>query len=425
MKKYLFYISMTLILLASCERNQVIPIEEQLILQKKSITVPTEGGTFSVDYKAISVVSYTIPEGSGWIIPDSDATKNTSPYSSGSLSFGVYSSDTLSPRTGYIYLHCQEDTDTVTVSQNMKEFLSLPQKEITIDPEGGIFSVEVLTNTTTISFSCPDEWISLLIESGVENPELIEQNKYLVKFEAEAGSVDSERSSEIYFIYGKGRDTLVVNQPIKEQLVLNPDNIEADASGGTFSIELGHNVDYTVSVPEGADWVSIPATQNSSYVREKISIVLERNNDTQTRECTISFRSEDEDLSADLQISQKGISVNYLNFMGMENPGWYSFTPGAEFTIEYEKFVSQYAVTNRNGIGGFRIVSGENYFVMEGIDKDLVVGNTFTIQTLQNFLSNFNRNETGTYVLEKVSEEDGTMWLFDHQKDQGMIVKNK
>jgi hypothetical protein len=62
---------------------------------------------------------------------------------------------------------------------------------------------------------------------------------------------------------------------------------------------------------------------------------------------------------------------------------------------------------------------------MEGIDKEPIVGNTLSIQTLQNFLSSFNRNETGTYVIEKVSEEDGTMWLFNHQKEQGMIVKNK
>ena len=62
MNKKLFYIAMTLVLLVSCEKNQVIPIEEYLSLQKKSITVPTEGGTFDVEYKAISDVTFTIPE---------------------------------------------------------------------------------------------------------------------------------------------------------------------------------------------------------------------------------------------------------------------------------------------------------------------------------------------------------------------------
>lgn len=425
MNKKLFYIAMTLVLLVSCEKNQVIPIEEYLSLQKKSITVPTEGGTFDVEYKAISDVTFTIPEDSKWIELETDGgTKNTSPYHSGRLTFGVHTTETSGPRVGYIYLHCQEDTDTVSVHQNMQEFLTLPEKEITIDPNGGAFSIEVETNVT-ISFQIADEWISLQNGEGIQNPELIEGNRYLVKFNAEKGSVESDRTANIYFIYGKDRDTLVINQPQREELVVSPDKIEADAFGGTYTVELGHNVDYTVSIPENIDWISIPATQTANYVREKISLEIERNMETQPRECTILFRSSDETLSAQLLISQKGVSENFATFMEMNNLGWYSFAPGAEFTIEYEKFVSQYAITNRGGVGGFRIVSGSNYFIMEGIDKEPIVGNTLSIQTLQNFLSSFNRNETGTYVIEKVSEEDGTMWLFNHQKEQGMIVKNK
>jgi hypothetical protein len=51
MNKKLFYIAMTLVLLVSCEKNQVIPIEEYLSLQKKSITVPTEGGHLMLNTK--------------------------------------------------------------------------------------------------------------------------------------------------------------------------------------------------------------------------------------------------------------------------------------------------------------------------------------------------------------------------------------
>lgn len=412
----------TLILLTSCEEDKVIPLEEYIILNTKSVSVPQNGSEFNVSFKAISNVTFTIDENSQWILPESEL-KSTNPYNQNSFKFGVQSSCTEGVRTGYIYLHCEQDTDTVTVTQAMKEYLTLEQKEITVDSKGETFTVRLSTNTT-FSFKIDEgsDWIKSTDSQIDDNPET--HTKELV-FNAEQGDVESSREGYIYFMHGVAKDTLFVFQDQRDELILSEDRIVTDAIGGTFSILLGHNTGYTITIPQEVDWINIPATQSGAYTNEEIVIEISKNTSSESRECTLTFTSSDGNLSDHIEIYQSGISPHYADFMALDTPGWYRYTTGEEFVIEYRKYTSQYAYVNNNGKIGFRIVSGENYMLIEGLDEEIVTGNIYSISSVQNYISSFSRSSVDNYQVEKVDADQGTIWLFDHRNEQGMIIKNK
>ena len=92
----------------------------------------------------------------------------------------------------------------------------------------------------------------------------------------------------------KGQEVVV---PETELTILTP-SVEVEAAGGNFTIEVSANVEYTVTVTEGAEWL----TKSSD-----LGFTAAENTSTESRTATITVSGGDK--TATLTVTQKGKEV--------------------------------------------------------------------------------------------------------------------
>lgn len=423
MKKNFLYTIITLFLLTACEKEQVIPIEDYLILQTKTISVSENGGTFDIYYRSIpKEVTYSIPEDSRWITPATESKSNSNDiYIRGSLTFNAQIGSETESKQGYIFVKSGEDTDTVTVIQKMREFVRFDESEVSIPEEGGEIVINIYHNVNfTLSIDQESDWLKLVsIEDKNEN-----HDYSILTLKGDIGSVESDRTGYVHFLYGNKKETLTVTQGQLESLVVDPSLAQIDFRGGIINATLSHNIPYNITIPEDINWVRRGAAQSGEFITETISFEIDPNETSSSRECTITFSSEDEKLNGILQIIQSGITEHYVNFIECTTPGWYSNATDNKFEIKYERFISQYGYNEQNGTCSFRIFSGNNFFIAYGYNNDVEEQELYNLTIRQNYIETDYPSQQ-EYSVEKVSSEEGLIWFYDHIGQQGIIVKNK
>ncbi len=130
------------------------------------------------------------------------------------------------------------------------------------------------------SVSTSDSWINVSPSSGKAGQEC------LVTVTLDKNETYDSRSGKItIFVQGTGFD-INVTQAQKNALILSDTTIEIAQEGGSFEIEVQHNIDYTVSIEEGCDWIQQATSR--ALTSSKINFVASENDSNSSRSAVIT-----------------------------------------------------------------------------------------------------------------------------------------
>ena len=127
------------------------------------------------------------------------------------------------------------------------------------------------------------EWCSIPSESG-------EKGTFTLAVAVTANETYDERVAVILLRCEDVQRTIVVTQKQKDALLLSPGRVELSHLGGSFTIEVNTNVDFTLSFPDGAyQWLRMVETKG--LIPNRITIVADPNTDLTPRQALLTVNS--------------------------------------------------------------------------------------------------------------------------------------
>ena len=157
-----------------------------------------------------------------------------------------------------------------------------------------LFSSDAGTVTVELESSYPwtvkgindraDEWISWSPEKG-------KRGTATVEITVPENNTYDERSATLVFKSVWKERTIVVTQKQLNALLVSADKVELDKDGGSFAIEVQHNVNFTVNVdPASASWLS--QTKTKGLESHTVSFTAAANDGVEKRHGTVTFTSD-------------------------------------------------------------------------------------------------------------------------------------
>lgn len=220
-------------------------------------------------------------------------------------------------RNSKVTITCGDAVEYVTVTQKQKDAILLTSGKVEVKREGEEFTVEVKANVSFTSEVSEEDrdWLRLVTQTRAFSTSVL-------KFAASENVSDEKREGAITFKSGDLLETVTVYQAGSiPTIVLNETNYKIPAEGQDITIELQSNVEYTIQLPAGVDWIrEKPATKGMS---------------TYTHHFTVDANDEDTSRRAEIVFtSKKGVSdsvriVQYSSHPSME-PVEFAAFPGAE-----------------------------------------------------------------------------------------------
>lgn len=230
---------------------------DTIVVGEKEIMIGEWGGIFSIGIRDGLDYAITIPEGVDWIHADENQDPN-----SYWRNYRVDDNQTYESRTAEIVVTNRRNNkfEIVTVTQVPRNEIEPERYTYYIENDGGLITFEAKM-VGTLSVEIPEEcksWISYIEPTRAMHSETIQ----LEIAPLEAGK---ERNGDV-IIYSENingskngcwisirqTDTIVINE--KEYLM--PD------WGGWFSIGVRDDLDYTITIPEGVDWIHAGENQD-------------------------------------------------------------------------------------------------------------------------------------------------------------------
>lgn len=114
-----------------------------------------------------------------------------------------------------------------------------------------------------------------------------------------------EREAAYTFTCGKLNRTIIVTQKQKDALIISSSKIVAPESGGNYTIEVQHNIPYTVVIDDKSNsWIKISGGNTKGLSNNVFSIMVSENEDISKRSGRITVKNDKKD--EDILIYQNG-----------------------------------------------------------------------------------------------------------------------
>ena len=296
------------------ERNATIQIKAgsetaSLVVtqkQKDALTVTAAkneieaaGGTFSIEVKANISFTYEIAEScKDWL-----TYTETKALKISTLNFSVAQNTSEQKREGSVTIKSSLGEEVIKVYQAAAQpapAITLTKNDYAVKAEGETITVEVKSNVdvaVAIADSAKD-WIKASATKAMST------NTYCFDILANEG-VESRYGEILFTNTANGlSEKVTVTQMQKDALVVARDSYQIPRIGGGIEIEVGHNVEYTVSIDQ--DWVANwGVTSTKAYTTDVILFYVSILPDGEPdREATITFTSSDGSIKQEIIVKQ-------------------------------------------------------------------------------------------------------------------------
>lgn len=262
-----------------------------IILTKNDYAVKAEGETIQVEVKSNVDVAVEIPESSSWIKASTTKAMSTNTYY-----FDVAANSTYESRTGEIRFTNKANnlSEKVTVTQVQKNALVVAQNSYSVSNKGGSIEISVSHNVD-FDIQIADSWVTRAETKAYVTDKLV----FNV---AENGTYDNRETRITFTSKDKSiTQEVKVLQSQLNALILSETEKTFSSDGGTFEIEVNHNVDFDVVMPS-ANWISAVETKALQSTVKKFSVAKSEEHDARTAEIVI--RSKDGTLSGKVTVTQ-------------------------------------------------------------------------------------------------------------------------
>ena len=264
-------------------------------------TLQKDGGSTTFSFNApqawsVSVTETTATRSASWlkVHPTSGAAGDAT------ITITAEPNATGETRTAEVTIRSGSQTETVTVTQDYSNFITLEQREIVAGSEEQTVTLDI-TSTMEYEVLIPDsvDWIT---DGG--NTRAVTTRSHTLTIAA--NSSYDPRQTEVVF---RGKtdatlaDTVKVYQAYKGAIVVAKNEYEVDAVGGALDFKVQTNLDLEVTV--SADWIKQVQGRTRGLVEKDLFFDISPNeSDSVGREATITIKGKDTGISQDILVRQ-------------------------------------------------------------------------------------------------------------------------
>ena len=260
MKKIVFPIFAAL-LFFSCGQEPVV-VDQPSSRDSVKLTsasnpvVGSEGGSVSVSFTA----------GGDWTVaPSNDraAWLTISPESgsAGTATVTVTAdpNDTPDERSATLRIKSGTASASVTLTQKQKNALTQTPSKTQFGEEGGSFTIEVKANVE-YTFEIGASWIHQSTTKALTTK--------TTTFTVDPNEDTRKREGTVTIKSSLGSETVTVYQEAASpSIILSAESVPMKAEGGSFTVDVNTNVDVTMAITAGGDWLSEVSTKAMSTHR--------------------------------------------------------------------------------------------------------------------------------------------------------------
>ena len=256
-----------------------------------SVVIESSGGSATISFDA---------SGEWTIAPANDRAPwlsiqpGSGPAGKASVSVTAEPNDTPDDRTAALRIKCGTATASVTVTQKQKDALTQTPSKTQFSAEGGTFTVEVKSNIE-YSFETDSDWIR---QSGTKA-----LKTKTTTFVVDPNEDTRKREGVVTVKSALGSETITIYQEASApSIILSADNVPVKTEGGTFTVDINTNVDVTMAITAGSDWLSEVGTKAMST--HSYTFEAAPNEGTDPREGKISFKNTANGIEATVTVTQ-------------------------------------------------------------------------------------------------------------------------
>lgn len=189
---------------------------------------------------------------------------------------------------------CEPQAETVDPK------VEVSQNEITSESAGDTYDITVTSNVAwNAQIANQDTWVVVKPASG-------EAGETPVTVTVKKNNSDQPRETSISFVGETSTATVAVKQFAKDVVTIDKKAFEVTPAGGSDAVKVTANTEWTATVSEGADWVTVaPATGAAGETTATVTVAA--NATAQAREAKVTFTAGD--AKAEYTISQEAVSV--------------------------------------------------------------------------------------------------------------------
>ena len=329
-------------------------------------------------------------------------------------------------------------------AQKVAPKVEVSQNEITSESAGETYDITVTSNVAwNAQIANKDTWVTVKPASG-------QAGETAVKVTVKKNNSDAQRETSITFTGETATATVAVKQFGKDVVTIDKNAYEVTPAGGSDAVKVTANTDWTATVSEGADWVTVaPATGAAGETTATVTVAA--NETAAARTAKVTFTAGD--AKAEYTISQEAVSVT-LSKSSIADAGEgkteaINVTANAAWTAASNaEWVSIAPATGAAGVTEVAVTVAENsteaareakvtFTINENVTAELTVTQAFVAQagkvTIQ--VTNITASKatvtctpdplTGfTYYYECIPKEEADILLPTDEEKMNYLVQN-
>lgn len=304
-----------------------------IVLSQSEYAVKAEGETIQVEVRSNVNVTATIKSGADWV-----SEVSTKAMSTNTFYYAVAANESYDSRVAEIEFTNTENglSEKVTITQVQKDAIVVAKNSYNVDNKGGNIEIEVAHNVD-FDVEIADSWLSLISTKSYTTDKLV--------FTIEENTTTDNRETKITFTSKDKSITQDVKicQAQTNSIVVSETEKAVSAEGGTFEVELKHNVEFEVIMPD-VDWLSIVETKSMASTTKTFNV--SKNETYDPRSAKIIFKSIDGSLSETITVSQmqKGSIIVAKTEYEFDRMGG-EFSVDVNHSITYKTIISDDWIT--------------------------------------------------------------------------------
>ena len=214
----------------------------------------------------------TIPDSSKWVTIPKRLIKNDEFTTTDTeLKFTVKENTTYHARDAVIILSNEQGgiSDTISIHQPFTAVFKADKKSFEAPMDGGTITINMESNVS-YDVKIPDgcDWISRAASrSGTRGT-----TTSVVELKVAANK--SYKAREAVVIIGNQAagvsESITITQPFNTTFSVDKNDFEVEQGGGTFTVNLTHNISYDVEIPDDCDWITLPTSTRGKSQTSKL-----------------------------------------------------------------------------------------------------------------------------------------------------------
>ena len=214
----------------------------------------------------------TIPDSSKWVTIPKRLIKNDEFTTTDTeLKFTVKENTTYHARDAVIILSNEQGgiSDTISIHQPFTAVFKADKKSFEAPMDGGTITINMESNVSyDVKIPAGCDWISRAASrSGTRGT-----TTSVVELKVAANK--SYKAREAVVIIGNQAagvsESITITQPFNTTFSVDKNDFEVEQGGGTFTVNLTHNISYDVEIPDDCDWITLPTSTRGKSQTSKL-----------------------------------------------------------------------------------------------------------------------------------------------------------